>query len=89
MEKKTRKAILQVEKFPKISSFFKFNINEQYPYVTFESELEDNSNKINDTTNSSSNDEECSYVPNIFPNDLKNIDLNGSFKVITTKNSKV
>jgi hypothetical protein len=42
--------------------------------VIFESELEDNSNKINDFTNSSSTDEDCSNIPNILPNDPKNID---------------
>lgn len=78
---------LQVEKCPKISSFFKSNINVQNPNVTFESELEDNSNEINDFTNSSSNEEECSNISNVLPNDLKNIDLNESFDAITNSNN--
>jgi hypothetical protein len=44
---------------------FKSNINVQNPNMPFESELEDNSNEINDFTNSSSNDEDCSNIPNI------------------------
>jgi len=48
---------LQVEKCPKISSFFKSNMNVQDPNVTLESEFEDRSNEINDFNNSSSNDE--------------------------------
>jgi len=75
---------LQVEKCPTISSFFKSNMNVQNLNVTFESELEDSSNKINDFNNSSSNDEECSNIPNILLNDPKNIDLNESFDVITS-----
>jgi len=75
---------LQVEKCPKISSFIKSNMNVQNPNMTFESELEDSSNEINDFNNSSSNDEECSNIPNILPNDPKSIDLNESFDVITS-----
>lgn len=78
---------LQVEKYPKISSFFKSNMNVQNPNVTIESEIEDSSNEINDFNNSSSNDEECSNIPNILPNDPKNIDLNESFDVITSSNN--
>lgn len=71
---------LQVEKCPKISSFFKSIMNEQNPNLTFESKFEDRFNEINDFNNSSSNDEECSNIPNILPNDPKNIDE--SFDVI-------
>jgi len=77
---------LQVEKCPKISSFFKSNINVKNPNMTFESELEDNFNEISDFTNSSSNDQECSNISNILPNDSKNIDLNESSGVITSSN---
>jgi len=59
--------------------------------VTFECELENNSNEINDFTNSSkrsNNDEElCTNIPNILRNDPKNIDLNKSFKEITSSNN--
>ncbi|XP_060860168.1 zinc finger MYM-type protein 5-like [Metopolophium dirhodum] len=51
--------------------------------IIFEIEYEqDRSNEINDFNNSSSNDEECSSnIPNILPNDPKNIDE--FFDVIT------
>lgn len=48
-----------------MSSSFISNINVQNPKVIFESELEDNSNEINNFIDSSSNDEEYSYIPNI------------------------
>jgi len=59
-KRKLEQQLLQVEKCPKISSFFESNTNVQNPKVIFESELEDNSNEISNCTNSSSNDKECS-----------------------------
>jgi len=43
-------------------------MNVQNPNVTFESELKDRSNEINDFNNSSSNDEECSNILNLSMN---------------------